>query len=272
MYHDLFILFSDLGSVDEDFSCSTKDLQWLAEFNCYHRSAATGPSAPLCFKCGPFKSSSRGWKYSVPWKKLRATYIYRSKSFRDLLSTFVCALTLNALDGIVWYFKNIFWPSSITKSGRAYIGHICIYAYIYAVYAACRAYVGHVDFGWFQGTFGDLVHHLPFDSWVIFRDYEAETREAVICCDADLTWFNMIRFYVRVTVSPYVTDQIDAIFALKHQVEITLFSTLTSLYVQRCWAFPVCSWKASYKSCSYNLGLSRDASNSSCLFRSLRGA
>ena len=28
-------------------------------------------------------------------------YIYRSKSFRDLLSTFVCALTLNALDGIV---------------------------------------------------------------------------------------------------------------------------------------------------------------------------
>ena len=142
MYHDLFILFSDLGSVDEDFSCSTKDLQWLAEFNCYHRSAATGPSAPLCFKCGPFKSSSRGWSYSVPWKKLHATYIctyimyvyiyiythiYRSKSFRDLLSTFVCALTLNALDGIVWYFKNIFWPSSITKSGRAYIGHICIY-------------------------------------------------------------------------------------------------------------------------------------------------
>ena len=151
--------------------------------------------------------------------------------------------------------------------------------HIYAVYAACRAYVGHVDFGWFQGTFGDLVHHLPFDSWVIFRDYEAETREAVICCDADLTWFNMIRFYVSVTVSPYVTVSPTK---LKQQVEITLFSTLTSLYVQRCWAFPVCwfvstcwkacSWKASYKSCSYNLGLSRDASNSSCLFRSLRGA
>ena len=79
----------------------------------------------------------------------------------------------------------------------AYIGHICIY--IYAVYAACRAYVGHVDFGWSQGTFGDLVHHLPFDSWVIFRDYEAETREAVICCDADLTWFNMS---VSMCVSP----------------------------------------------------------------------
>eukprot|EP00435_Cladocopium_sp_Y103_P064254 s242_g25.t4 len=27
-----------------------------------------------------------------------------------------------------------------------------------------------------QGTFGDLVHHLPFDSWVIFRDYEVPSR------------------------------------------------------------------------------------------------
>ena len=59
-------------------------------------------------------------------------------------------------------------------------------------------------------------------------------------------WFNVIKHDPflcachRVTVCHRVTDQIDAIFALKQQVEITLFSTLTSLYVQRCWAFPVC--------------------------------
>ena len=71
-------------------------------------------------------------------------YIYRSKSFRDLLSTFVCALTLNALDGIVWYFKNIFWPSSITKSGRAYIyGIYRAYMHIY-IYMLYMRHVGHM--------------------------------------------------------------------------------------------------------------------------------
>ena len=87
------------------------------------------------------------------------------------------------------------FPSFLSRIGP--IGHICGMQGI--KHDRCGPWTSAN-----QGTFADLVHHLPFDSWVIFRDYEAsetrETRETM----TQWCWSNIIQLCAchRVTVSP----------------------------------------------------------------------